>query len=145
MLKQDIVREATRLTRAGRLVEAAVLLQRMLRGETAPGMTFGSASDTALARREPLIIDAKANIIEGTDRPYSRVTSTQSHMLSEELLGRAKKRLPGLPARIKRAPPSTPDIVPEAQSSSKAPTAIQQEAVLTGSSSPAVIRGKRFL
>jgi len=113
MLKQDIVREATRLTRAGRLVEATVLLQRMLRGETAPDMTFGTASDTALARREPPIIDAKANIIEETDRPYSRVTSTQSHMLSEELLGRAKRRLPGLRARIKRAPPSTPDIVPE--------------------------------
>jgi len=36
MLKQDIVREATRLTRAGQLVEATVLLQRMLRGESAP-------------------------------------------------------------------------------------------------------------
>src|SRR5216684_1623618 len=109
MLKQDIVREATRLTRAGRLVEATVLLQHMLRGETAPGMTLGTAGDTALTRREPLIIDAKANIIEETDR----VTSTPPHMLSEELPGRTKKRRPGLRARIKRAPPSTLDIVPE--------------------------------
>jgi hypothetical protein len=113
MLKQDIVRKATRLTRAGRLVEATALLQRMLRGETAPGMRFGTASDTALTRREPLVIDAKANIIEETDRPYSQVTSTPSHMLSEELPGRTKKRKPGLRARIKRAPPFTPDIVPE--------------------------------
>ena len=36
MLNQDIIREATRLTRAGLLVEATALLQRMLRGENAP-------------------------------------------------------------------------------------------------------------
>ena len=35
MLNHDIVREATRLTRAGQLVEATALLQRMLRGESA--------------------------------------------------------------------------------------------------------------
>ena len=81
MLKQDIVREATLLTRAGRLVEATALLQRMLRGETVPGMTFGTAGDIALTSREPLIIDAKANTIEETDRPHSRATSTQPHML----------------------------------------------------------------
>ena len=114
MLKQNIVREATRLTRAGRLVEATALLQRMLRGETAPGMTFGTAGDIALTRREPLIIDAKANIIEETDRPHSRATSTQPHMLRDELLHRTKGRSGlGLRAKIKRAPPSTPDIVPE--------------------------------
>jgi len=33
MLNQDIIREATRLTRSGQLVEASALLQRMLRGE----------------------------------------------------------------------------------------------------------------
>jgi len=115
MLKQDIVREATRLTRAGRLVEATALLQRMLCGETSPGMTFGTAGDIAApTRREPLIIDAKANIIEETDRPHSRVTSTQSHMLGDELLRRTRKRTtPGLRARIKRAPPSTRDLLPE--------------------------------
>src|ERR1035437_8740321 len=116
MLKQNIVREATRLTRAGRLVEATALLQRMLRGETAPGMTFGTAGDIALTSREPLIIDAKANIIEETDRPHSRATSTQPHMLRDELLHRTKGRSGlGLRAKIKRAPPSTPDIVPEGE------------------------------
>src|SRR5260370_1265748 len=55
MLKQDIVREATRLTRAGQLVEATVLLQRMLRGETAPEAT--SAGRIALTGPKPLIID----------------------------------------------------------------------------------------
>jgi len=37
MLNQNMVREATRLTRAGQLVEATALLQRMLRGERDPG------------------------------------------------------------------------------------------------------------
>ena len=46
MLNQDVVREATRLTRAGQLVEAAALLQRMLRGDSAPGSTSrGTARD----------------------------------------------------------------------------------------------------
>ncbi len=47
MLNQDTVREATRLTRAGQLAEATALLQRMLRGESAP--SHPSAS-TAVAR-----------------------------------------------------------------------------------------------
>jgi len=114
MLNQDIVREASRLTRAGRLVEATALLQRMLRGETAPGMTFGTAGDSALTRREPLIIDAKANIIEEIDRPYFRATSTQPHMLRDKLLHGSKgPSALRLRTKIKRAPPSTPDIVPE--------------------------------
>ncbi len=114
MLNQDIVREATRLTRAGRLVEATALLQRMLCGETAPGMTFGTAGDSALTKREPPIIDAKANIIEEIDRPYFRATSTQPHMLRDELLHRSKGPSAfRLRTKIKRAPPSTSDIVPE--------------------------------
>jgi hypothetical protein len=36
LLNQNIVSEATCLTRAGQLVEATALLQRMLRGESAP-------------------------------------------------------------------------------------------------------------
>jgi hypothetical protein len=92
MLKQDIIREATRLTRAGRVIEATALLQRMLRSETSPGVTFGTASDIAPARREPPIIDATATIIKETDRPHPRVTSAQSHMLGVKLLRRTKKR-----------------------------------------------------
>ena len=114
MLNQDIVREATRLTRAGRLVEATALLQRMLRGETAPGTTFGTAGDSALTKREPLIIDAKASIVEEIDRPYFRATSTQPHKLRDELPHRSKGPSSlRLRTKIKRAPPSTPDIVPE--------------------------------
>lgn len=114
MLKQDIVREATRLTRAGQLVEATVLLQRMLRGESAPNATSGTTGRISLTGREPPIIDAKANTIEETDsRHLARATSAQPRML-RALLDRTKVRSGfGLRDVIKRAPPSIPDIVPE--------------------------------
>ena len=70
MLKQDIVREATRLTRAGQLVEATALLQRMLRGESAPDATLRTTGRIALEGREPPIIDAKPNTIKETDGPH---------------------------------------------------------------------------
>jgi poly(hydroxyalkanoate) depolymerase family esterase len=114
MLKQDIVREATRLTRAGQLVEATALLQRMLRGESAPDATSHSTGRIALAGREPPIIDAKANPVEETDRAHlARATSARPRML-HALLDRTKQRSGlGLRGVMKRAPPSTADIVPE--------------------------------
>jgi len=66
MLKQDIIGEATRLTRAGRLVEATALLQRMLRGETTPEGTFRTGP-TALPAAAPSIIDAKANWVKDSE------------------------------------------------------------------------------
>ena len=113
MLKQDIVREATRLTRAGQLVEAATLLQRMLRGESAPDATLRTGR-IALAGREPPIIDAKANTIEETDSPHlAPAISAQPRMLPA-LLHRTKERSRlGLRGVTKRAPLSAPDIVPE--------------------------------
>jgi hypothetical protein len=111
MLDQDIVREATRLTRAGRLVEATALLQRMLAGERAPDATMRPR--IAHARGEPPIIDAEATIIEETNRPHPRAASTQPHILGDELFKRSKRRSGfALPGVIARAPPSTPDIVP---------------------------------
>src|SRR5260221_9463034 len=113
MLKQDIVREATRLTRAGQLVKATVLLQRMLRGETAPEATSGTTGRIALTGREPLIIDAKANTIEETDSPnLARSESAQPSVLRALLDTKERSRL-GLRGVIKRAPLSTPDIVPK--------------------------------
>ena len=64
MLNQDIIQEATRLTRAGQFVEATALLQRMLRGESAPDAPSRTGGRVPLAGREPLIIDAKANAME---------------------------------------------------------------------------------
>jgi poly(hydroxyalkanoate) depolymerase family esterase len=114
ILKQDIIREAASLTRAGRLVEATALLQRMLRGETGPGSTFGTVGDVSLARREPLTIDATANIVEEADALRSRTTSNQPHNLPDESLNRRRASYGrALRPQIKRAPPSPSDIRPE--------------------------------
>jgi poly(hydroxyalkanoate) depolymerase family esterase len=111
MLKQDIVREATRLTRAGQLVKATALLQRMLRGESAPDATLPTTDRIAL--REPVIIDASANTIEETDSSNLAPAASAPPSVLRALLdtkGRSALRLRG---EIKRAPVSTPDIVPE--------------------------------
>ena len=107
MLKPKIMREATRLTRAGRLTDATALLQRMLRGETAPNTHFGGASDVALAGRTPPIIDAKAETIDETHRPlFGAATSARPNSFGglRALFDRVRRRSP--------APVSTPDIVP---------------------------------
>ena len=78
-LKLDIVREATRLTRAGQLVEATILLQRTLRGETEPDTISGTTERIALTGRKPPNIDAKADTIEGTDGPPSPARNPTGH------------------------------------------------------------------
>jgi len=114
MLRQDIIREATRLTRAGQLIEATVLLQRMLRGDAVADAAPGPTGRIALIGREPPTIDAKANTIEEADSPNpARAAPAQPRML-RALRDRTRKR-PGFGQRrvIKRAPLPQSDIVPE--------------------------------
>ena len=116
MLNPNMMLEATRLTRAGRLTEATALLQRMLRGETAPDMSFGIAGDVALAGRTPPIIDAKSETIDETDRPlFGPAASARPNRFGvlRALFDRVRRR-PGLGFQglMPRAPVSTPDIVP---------------------------------
>jgi poly(hydroxyalkanoate) depolymerase family esterase len=116
MLNPNKMLEATRLTRAGRLTEATALLQRMLRGETAPDMSFGSAGDFALAGRTPPIIDAKAETIDGTDRPlFGAAPSARPNRFGvlRALFDRVRRRSGlGFQGLMPPIPVSTPDIVP---------------------------------
>jgi poly(hydroxyalkanoate) depolymerase family esterase len=107
MLKPKMMLEATRLTRAGRLTEATALLQRMLRGEAAPDLSFGGAGDFPVAGRAPPIIDAEVETIDEPDRPlFGAATSARPNRFGglRALFDRVRHRSP--------APVSTPDVVP---------------------------------
>jgi poly(hydroxyalkanoate) depolymerase family esterase len=68
MLDQATMREATRLTQAGRLVEATALLQRMLRGEQAPPTTSPGTFRTDPPRLEPPTIELQAVVSKVTNK-----------------------------------------------------------------------------
>ncbi|MFK4491828.1 poly(hydroxyalkanoate) depolymerase family esterase [Bradyrhizobium sp. USDA 336] len=114
MLNQDIVREATRLTRAGQLVEATALLERMLQGGIAPTPDWRSATQAQLPRCDPLTIDATADVVE--ERKAPQIAPARSGQgLRPSLLRDGMRDVSGLRLRspIARAPLSPSDIVPE--------------------------------
>jgi poly(hydroxyalkanoate) depolymerase family esterase len=112
MLDQDIVREATRLTRAGQLAEATALLQRMLRGESVSGAASGTPAG-APARLAPPTLDLEATV----------VGDPESLKLAQAAPARHNRRAPpdrmtgrlgvGLRSPARRAPPARADIVPD--------------------------------
>jgi poly(hydroxyalkanoate) depolymerase family esterase len=113
MLNHDIVREATRLTRAGQLVEATALLQRMLRGESTPERS-GSTARAAPARLEPPTIDVKANVVEQRESRLPQASSSPARPRSPSRFD-SMKDFSGLRLRgsIRRAPPPASDIAPK--------------------------------
>jgi poly(hydroxyalkanoate) depolymerase family esterase len=116
VLNPNSMLEAVRLTRAARLAEATTLLQRMLRGETAPDMALGAANEFAPTGREPPIIDAKAETIDETGGPLlNAAKSAQPQFRAlRGSLDRSKRRVRlGLQDLMPPAAVCTPDIVPE--------------------------------
>jgi poly(hydroxyalkanoate) depolymerase family esterase len=110
----DMMLQATLLTRANRLSEATALIQRMLRGESDLG---GPTDDMAPTRSKPSIVDAKADNNEETD--YAHLSAaTFAHSRSFRELHDWPYRIkhhsgPGLQGWMQRAPVATLDIVPE--------------------------------
>jgi poly(hydroxyalkanoate) depolymerase family esterase len=113
MLNQDTLREATRLTQAGQLVEATALLQRMLRGERAADTTTRTRGRVSLTGLEPPTIDAKANDVEKADRAHLAQAPSYAPRRLQPLFDRAKDGSWLGMRGAKRTPPATPDIVPE--------------------------------
>ncbi|QIO31369.1 alpha/beta hydrolase family esterase [Bradyrhizobium sp. 1(2017)] len=113
MLSQDIVREATRLTRAGRLAEATMLLQRMLRDGSAPTPESRHAPQARHPRLDPLTIEATADVVEEPEASQISPSSAQGRRRSSPLDVMQDFSGLGLRGPIGRTPPSTPDIAPE--------------------------------
>jgi poly(hydroxyalkanoate) depolymerase family esterase len=115
MLNHDTVREATRLTRAGQLIEATALMQRMLRGESTPESS-GTTLPAAPARLEPPTIELEANVVEERESPQTTQSSSATPRRKSPAPFDSMKDFSGLRLRgsIRRAPPSTPDIAPKA-------------------------------
>ena len=113
----DMMLQATLLTRASRLSEATALIQRMLRGECDLGMTIDPTGDIAPTRSKSSIVDAKADNIEETDYPHLSAAafahSRNFHALPDWQHRFKRHSRLGLQGWSQRARASTLDIVPE--------------------------------
>ena len=109
MLNRDTIREATRLTHAGKLVEATALLQRMLSGERAPDATSRPPGRVALPGREPPTIDVTDNDVVEIGAYPARAPSPRR---LQPLFDRAKDGAWLGMRGVRRIPASKLDIVP---------------------------------
>ena len=138
----DMMLQATRLTRANRLIEATALIQRMLRGET--------DSEIASLGNKPSIIDADAETIDETQQTYlNPARFAQPHYFG--VLRDSTYRV-DWPSRHglwewmqQPVPVSTADIVPEGGKFTEAIYTNPAGSRAYKLSSPAAIRAKRFL
>jgi poly(hydroxyalkanoate) depolymerase family esterase len=131
LLNPTMMAEATRLVRAGRLAESTALLQRLIRGTTAPDTASGSHDDPAgnSAARRPPIIDGEFQTIEETDgapparlgivaRPAAASADTAGQAPPilrglRGLLDRVRRRSgPGPHGLTQPRPVTAPDVVP---------------------------------
>lgn len=114
MLNQEILREATRLTRSGQLAEATALLQRMLRGEGAPAAAASTApGHMRLLDRTRPTIDLTVNEVREPDRAAQSSTPIAAPGRVRPLFDRAKDGTWLGMRGVKRAPASITDIAPE--------------------------------
>ena len=105
----EMMLQATRLTRANRLNEATALIQRMLRGET-------DTENAGLGSRQPSIDGYLETIDEIKPSRFNEAPSTKPHYFEtlRDLTFRFKyPATHGLRGWMGHAPLSTPDIVPE--------------------------------
>jgi poly(hydroxyalkanoate) depolymerase family esterase len=126
MLNPDIVREATRLTRAGRLAEATALLQRMLQGDAEPRAAAAGTARNTFAKLQPPTIDGEATVIaerEYQPAPASTDAASKHASSAQARSTQARKRpvpragigeITGLGLRgPRRRAPSMREIAPE--------------------------------
>jgi hypothetical protein len=114
----DMMLQATRLTRENRLIEATALIQCMLRGETELATTISPRDDIAPIGNMPSIIDADAETVDETQHPYlDPARFAQPHYFRALRDSTYRVDWPsrhGLRGWMQQpAPVSTADIVPE--------------------------------
>lgn len=108
MLDQDTVREATRLTQAGRLAEATALLQHMLRGQSTLAASSAATQERLPA---PPAVELEANDVRVVRTAPSETASVPR--CRPPFFDRAKDGTWLGLRGVKRAPASMADIVPE--------------------------------
>src|SRR6188472_1889869 len=109
MLNQKTLREATRLTQAGQLIEATALLQSMFRGEPVPARSSAAPLRISLPGRTPPTIDLKANDVGEVSRAARAAIPRRIRPLFDRAKDGTWLGLRG----VKHAPASITDIVPQ--------------------------------